>query len=167
MKVRQAARVVLLNEAGDVFLLRVSDLYDPASHRWMTCGGGADLGESPLQTAARELAEETGLECDPCALIGPIAEHTVLIEYSDRSFHQHEVFYGLRIDEDLDLDDAVWTDTEKKTIDQWRWWPRSELDSTGETVYPARLGELVDLVHRGETPAVPLDLGDSLHDLRR
>ncbi|WP_349828008.1 NUDIX hydrolase [Brevibacterium litoralis] len=162
MKIRQAARVVLLNPQGKVFLLRVTDLYRPADSWWTTCGGGAELGETPLQTAARELSEETGLECGPGDLSGPLAEQTVLMEYSDRSVHQHEVFYGLRIDEDPDLEDALWTETEKATIDRWKWWSPEELAATTEKIYPDRLCELVALVASGQVPAVPLDLGDSL-----
>src|SRR5699024_3840059 len=73
MKPRKASRVVLLNERDEVLLIRAQDLLAPSHQWWMTCGGGSELGESAAQTAARELAEETGIECEPHELIGPLA----------------------------------------------------------------------------------------------
>ncbi len=49
--------VVARNAQGHVLLVRHSYHH---SHAWMLPGGGLARGESPVATAARELAEETG-----------------------------------------------------------------------------------------------------------
>ncbi|MYM20111.1 NUDIX domain-containing protein [Brevibacterium sp. 5221] len=159
MKFREAARVVLLNARNEVFLLQSKDLDDPASRFWQPCGGGAELGESPRQTAARELAEEAGVECEPVELLGPLATRHAVLDFARKRHEQDEVFFGIRIDEELDLSDAVWTEMEKRVIVDARWWSREELLATEETVYPSRLPELMDLVAQGRTPAQPLEIG--------
>src|ERR1700741_4782643 len=69
---RQAARVLLLDAAGRVLLLRGFDPAMPAHRYWFTVGGGLDDGESMLDAAARELFEETGLRVSPDRLEGPV-----------------------------------------------------------------------------------------------
>lgn len=158
MKVRTAARVVLLNGAGEVFLLHARDLHDDSRRWWLTCGGGAEMGETPQQTAARELAEETGLVCEPDELLGPLATRRAVMEFTERTLHQDEVFFGLVSEDEFDLADAVWTEIEKRSIVGARWWSQDELRRTTATVYPPRLTELMDLVRAGTAPAEPLVL---------
>lgn len=158
MKIRTAARVVLLNAAGEVFLLHARDLHDDSRRWWLTCGGGAEMGETPQQTAARELAEETGLVCEPAELLGPLATRRAVMEFTERTLHQDEVFFGLVSEDEFDLADAVWTEVEKRSIVGGRWWSQDELRRTTATVYPSRLTELMDLVRSGTAPVEPLVL---------
>nr|BFE56989.1 hypothetical protein GCM10020063_015150 [Dactylosporangium thailandense] len=58
---RPAARVVCLDAAQRVLLLHWQDPAD-GSLLWEPPGGGIDPGESPFDTARRELREETGLD---------------------------------------------------------------------------------------------------------
>lgn len=144
MSVRQAARVVLLNSKDEVFLLQCKDLGDDTHRWWLTTGGGAEMGETSAQTAARELAEETGIDCEPADLVGPLGKRETVMEFSEKTVVQHEVYYGLRIDEELvDMSDAVWTDVEKASIVGWRWWSIPEIEATSETIYPEEILELV------------------------
>ena len=57
---------VITNEAGDVLLVRRA--YAP--HDWVLPGGIAEVGESPVDTVVREVAEETGLAARPERLTG-------------------------------------------------------------------------------------------------
>nr|WP_282599204.1 NUDIX domain-containing protein [Brevibacterium sp. R8603A2] len=148
----------MLNAAGEVFLLHARDLHDDSRRWWLTCGGGAEMGETPQQTAARELAEETGLVCEPAELLGPLATRRAVMEFTERTLHQDEVFFGLVSEDEFDLADAVWTEVEKRSIVGGRWWSQDELRRTTATVYPPRLTELMDLVRSGTAPAVPLVL---------
>jgi 8-oxo-dGTP pyrophosphatase MutT (NUDIX family) len=58
---RPAVRIVCLDLDGRVLLLNWRDPHD-GSRLWEPPGGGIDPGESPLETARRELVEETGLD---------------------------------------------------------------------------------------------------------
>ena len=158
MKVRCAARVVLMNTQGAVFLLKAKDLGDSSKTWWMTCGGGEEMGELPAQTAARELAEETGIECEPTDLVGPLAHRHAVMEFTSHTLHQDEVFFGLVEDSNVDLEEALWTDVEKDSIVGAKWWTREELETTSETVYPRQLVELMDIVSSGTVPETPLVL---------
>lgn len=158
MKIRTAARVVLLNGSGEVFLLHAKDLHDESRHWWLTCGGGAELGETPQQTAARELAEETGLVCEPDELLGPLATRRAVMEFTEKTLHQDEVYFGLVSEDEFDLADAVWTEVEKRSIVEGRWWSKDDLLATDDTVYPRCLPLLMDLVWSGRVPETPLEL---------
>ena len=56
---RRAARVILLDPANRVLLMRYDDGPPNGSH-WSTPGGGLNTGEEYPAAALRELAEETG-----------------------------------------------------------------------------------------------------------
>ena len=156
MKPRKASRVVLLNERDEVLLIRAQDLLAPSHQWWMTCGGGSELGESAAQTAARELAEETGIECEPHELIGPLATRDEVFEFTEKSLRQLETYFAFRTSEDIELEDAVWTDIEKRSLLEFRWWTREQLMATSETIYPKNLLGLIDLATTGSVPDVPL-----------
>jgi 8-oxo-dGTP diphosphatase len=55
-----AAGAVVRDAAGRLLLVRRA--HDPEAGRWTLPGGRVEPGESPAAAAAREVAEETGLE---------------------------------------------------------------------------------------------------------
>ncbi|WP_435612247.1 NUDIX domain-containing protein [Streptomyces sp. bgisy159] len=63
---RPAARVICLDAANRLLLLHWRDPFD-GTWLWEPPGGGIESGETPLVTARRERAEETGL--DPAAVL--------------------------------------------------------------------------------------------------
>ena len=65
---RAAAYVVCRDENDRLLLTRLRTAGFPSDGMWTMPGGGMDVGETPEQTAVRELHEETGLT----ATMGPI-----------------------------------------------------------------------------------------------
>lgn len=61
---RRAAAYVLCRDGGRMLLTRFVQPGNPDSGKWTMPGGAMEWGESPLETAHRELAEETGLQAD-------------------------------------------------------------------------------------------------------
>jgi 8-oxo-dGTP diphosphatase len=64
--IRYAADIVVVT--GDGHLLLIERGWDPYEGAWALPGGHVDLGETSLEAAARELAEETGVRVDPADL---------------------------------------------------------------------------------------------------
>ena len=60
-----SVNVVVVNDAGDILMIRRSD-----NDNWAVPGGAIDLGESMVQAAVRETREETGIECEITGLVG-------------------------------------------------------------------------------------------------
>jgi 8-oxo-dGTP pyrophosphatase MutT (NUDIX family) len=72
-----SVNVVVVNDAGDVLMIRRSD-----NGNWAVPGGAIDLGESMVQAAVRETREETGIECEITGLVGIYTDPKHLILYT-------------------------------------------------------------------------------------
>jgi len=55
----------VIGDDGKILLIRRAD-----NGLWALPGGGLEVGESPAQGAVREVLEETGVSCEPVALVG-------------------------------------------------------------------------------------------------
>jgi ADP-ribose pyrophosphatase YjhB (NUDIX family) len=62
-----AVGAIVGNEAGEVLLVQRAD-----SKIWLYPTGWADIGYSPSEVAVKEVAEETGVECEPVRLLSVI-----------------------------------------------------------------------------------------------
>jgi ADP-ribose pyrophosphatase YjhB (NUDIX family) len=62
-----AVGAVVGNEAGEILLVQRAD-----SGVWLYPTGWADVGYSPSEVAIKEVAEETGIECEPVQLLAVI-----------------------------------------------------------------------------------------------
>src|SRR5690349_21365541 len=60
-----ASDAAIIDDAGRILLIRRAD-----NSLWAMPGGGLEAGETPSQGAVREALEETGITCEPIALIG-------------------------------------------------------------------------------------------------
>lgn len=155
-KTRTTVRVLLLNPADETLLFEDSDPGLEGAVWWVTPGGGIDPGETEVQAALREVAEETGYQLSDADLVGPVAQRHVVHGYSDQVIEQDESFYLAKVDA-FDVDISAHTPDERLTFKQFRWWSTEELRATDEWVWP---NELVELLHLIDEPdRWPVDLG--------
>lgn len=79
---KQAYGGVLINDQGQILLRRVANNF--AGYRWSFAKGTPDPGESPEETALREVREETGYACEiivqlPGTFVGGLTENTFFL----------------------------------------------------------------------------------------
>lgn len=152
---RSAARVIVLDENHRTLLLRGGDPARPeAGTWWFTPGGGVEPGESTLEAATRELREETGLVGS--MLRGPIHERVTEFLFDGQSIRQHEVYFYL-VAPSFAVNSEEWTELERRSLVDSRWWTLRELRETTDTVFPAELAQLVEglIGIRTDPPALP------------
>jgi 8-oxo-dGTP pyrophosphatase MutT (NUDIX family) len=134
---RRSAKVVVIDRSGHVLLFCAGDPARPtAGTWWFPPGGGVEDDETDEQAALRELREETGLVLESVG--SPIATRRVRFNFEGSVLDSDEVYFIVRVDR-FDLDDAGWTDTERRVVVEHRWWSQKELAETTETVYPEQL----------------------------
>lgn len=138
VKHRPTARVLLVNDENQVFLIKTH--FDPElglEPRWLTPGGGIDDGETVLEAAVRELREETGLELAQDDLGDVFVELSGRWDWSDGVHYQtYTDTIFLVHTNDFELDNSGWTEDEHRDVLEWRWWSVSELVDTGESIGP-------------------------------
>jgi 8-oxo-dGTP pyrophosphatase MutT (NUDIX family) len=140
LRLRRAARVILLDPADRVLLMRYDDGL-PNGRHWSTPGGGLDAGEDYPSAARRELAEETGWT--DITLLGEVHRRTLVMGYGRRLVRQRERFYLARTEQASRQIQGVEAMHAADGIAAWRWWTLAELDSATETVWPAELAGLI------------------------
>ncbi|GAA5011658.1 NUDIX hydrolase [Kitasatospora paranensis] len=153
---RRAVRVLLLDRDDRLLLLHGLDPAAPGVSWWITPGGGLEPGESEREAALRELAEEVGLVGVD---LGPlVAYDTVSFSFQGQLYQQEQHFLLARTDRvEAGLETRAAAEEHASLIEA-RWWTAAELRETGETVYPARLPELLDRLVMDGPPVVPVGL---------
>ena len=88
-----SANVVVVNDAGEILLIRRSD-----NGNWALPGGAMDLGESLPGTAVRETAEETGIDVEVTGLVGIYTDprHVILYTSDNEVRQEFSVVYVAR-----------------------------------------------------------------------
>ncbi|MCB7137620.1 NUDIX hydrolase [Cellulosimicrobium marinum] len=144
---RRGARVLLLDDADRLLLVRGHDVDQPERSWWFTVGGGIDDGEDDLAAAVREVREETGIELDPAAVVGPVYTRSAIFDFSRQHCRQDEVIYLARLHGAVlaghDLSREGWTDVELDVVDEVRWWDLDALARVEIEVFPDGLADLV------------------------
>jgi 8-oxo-dGTP pyrophosphatase MutT (NUDIX family) len=105
--------------------------------------------------------EETGLELDPDAFVGPVAVRSSVFDFFARHVRQDEEYFVARLDRAPGaLDTAGWTDVERAFMDGVSWLSREEITALDVEVFPVELPELLDWLADGWDGTVR-HLGDS------
>jgi 8-oxo-dGTP pyrophosphatase MutT (NUDIX family) len=149
---RQAVRVLLLDEADRVLLVRFRD----GDHSWWcTPGGGIEPGESDEAAGRREIREELGndsVELGPC-----IWTRRHIGVFRGREFDQSERIYLGRVTafEPRPSPEAL----REHGPDDIRWWTLDELAEAPDDFAPRRLPALARDVVRAGPPEGPIDVG--------
>ncbi len=135
---RHAARVLLLDAAGRVLLLRWADPHRPDEPFWISPGGGIEGGERPVDCAVRELNEETGIRLEPRALSGPVGSETVEFTFEGARYRQEQTFFTARVPGGPVAPTRLEA-VEERSLLGHRWWSLAELDGAAERYYPRNL----------------------------
>lgn len=142
---RLAGRVIAIDPSGRVLLFRYDDP-PPKGPHWATPGGGIEAGEDFYAAACRELAEETGWSDVPVAPGEVHREVTVQLSWLGgvhRLVRQHDHYFVGRVPLDERPLGEVAAMHVSDGIRESRWWTRSELDSTEQSVWPKGLAGLL------------------------
>ncbi len=140
---RCAARVLLVDAAGRLLLFRGFDPARPERGRWwFTPGGGLDPGETYAEGAIRELAEETGLRVSVAEVGQPVHADVTEFSFGGVWYRQEQQFFLVRVTAH-EVDTAGFSEVERGSVDDHRWWSADELRGTRERCYPADLAEVL------------------------
>lgn len=160
---RPAARVVLLDPQGRIFLIRSEDPVDPRKPPWWEIpGGGLGAGESSADAARRELYEEAGftrVEVGPC-----IWTQHVQFTFAGYHFDSNERIHVAWSDGTEDYAPAHLEALEAAAMLGARWWPLDDLLASDEPVLPERLREFLPPIVAGVLPAEPIDISPAALD---
>jgi len=148
---RRAGRVLVRDPAGAVLLCHATDGGDAGW--WFTPGGGTDEGETPVDAAMRELAEETGIEVD---LDGPPALHRrARFTFLGRPTEQVESFWHVVLDRRPTVAAVHLEDYEVAALDEWRWCRPADLATLSDPLFPGCLADLLAVIDVDGVPEVP------------
>jgi 8-oxo-dGTP pyrophosphatase MutT (NUDIX family) len=139
---RRAARVLVVDAANRVLMLRGFDPADPAQRYWFTVGGGLEPGESVVEAAVRELFEETGLRLSVADLDAPIWNDVTEFPFDGRRYRQQQFWFLVRVPS-WEVDQTGFDEIERSTIDAVSWWTPADFAAATEPYYPEDLPVLL------------------------
>ncbi|CAN5741183.1 hypothetical protein BH11PSE1_BH11PSE1_04740 [soil metagenome] len=157
---RTAVRVVVQDGEGRILLLRTRDVTEPEVGEWWELpGGGLDPGETYLEAALREIAEETGIIAVASQVGPPSWRRTATFRYRQGRRLQHEVVVRVGLDgPGPAVSEAGQLDYEKEDYLGFQWWSVADVEASVARFYPGRLPRLLAGFLAGEEIDEPLEL---------
>jgi len=134
---RRSSRLVILDPEGRLLLFRYQDEHQPTF--WSTVGGELLPGEDYFAAAERELREETGFSSPIGSLLRTREE---IFAVARSGPHRWIEQYFLVESEGGGLDRSNWSEEERATIQEWRWWTTDEMRETNDRFLPDWLPDL-------------------------
>lgn len=158
---RPAARVVVLDAQGRIFLINGRDPADVSKPPWLEIpGGGIDPGEDSAVAVARELYEETGIED---AEIGPVVwKQYVEFDFGGYHFESDEQIHVAWCQGGDEWKPKHLEALEAAAFTGAQWWSLDELLASDTPVLPTRLREFLPDLVAGIIPDEPIDIAPPL-----
>jgi putative (di)nucleoside polyphosphate hydrolase len=153
LRYRPAVGIMLLNQAGEVFVARRIDM--PMLPAWQMPQGGIDPGETPLGAALRELKEEIGT--NEAELLGEtrgwlkydLPADLARGVWGGRYCGQRQKWFAMRFTgSDTDIDLAA----EHPEFDAWKWIRPERLP---EVIVPFKRQLYIDILAEFRVHCVP------------
>ena len=149
MKIRKSIKVILVNPRDEIVLVLVDDprIVDVNGKYngpfWNLVGGALEDGETPKETALREIYEEIGIKPNKIKF-GPEVWHgEVMLQISgDETLVDQRFFVASTTIENLDLSHL--TEDEKGKVKTVKWFSLDDIKNTNEIVYPKKLAEYLE-----------------------
>lgn len=154
---RNSSRAVILNRNHEVLLYKfIQDEIQGDVAWWVFPGGGLEGTESFEEALIREIQEEIGIAIN--APIKWIWQRDILLNGKQGALLSHERFYLCHLDIETNLDH--FTDHEKKTFQQYKWFSLDELKSFSEHISVSQAYELIEAIIQKKKIAYPIIIGE-------
>lgn len=138
---RFTARVLPVNSAGQVLLLKGFDPRRPDHQYWFTIGGAAEDGESLEEAGVRELYEEVGITASADELVEVGEVETVRFSFNNWDITQDQTYFAVQVG-DVEVSFDHMEELERDTLMAARWWGADELENSGEPFHPPLIAVL-------------------------
>jgi 8-oxo-dGTP pyrophosphatase MutT (NUDIX family) len=145
MKERITARVVLLNSENKMLLLKIRSENSSTGVCWLTPGGRMEDGETFLETARRELFEETGITSAEFVTPHSWYSEDVLTIQGIQTFFKEHIFLAYTQEEEVGTL-ANPDEDERNDVLGFQWWDIEAFRAQGEALFPRGLINYLDPV---------------------